>query len=482
MGVVFIHTPMIRRRNPHLFRSLRLSGRILSLLLAGSALSVAPALNAELLWEQPSTELPAWVRSQVIYEVNVRQYSQEGTFAAVEADLPRLEALGVNTLWFMPVHPIGVVNRKGELGSYYSVKDYKGINPEFGTLEDFKRLVAAAHKSDMRVIIDWVGNHTAWDNPLTRTNPEFYIRDAQGSFVPPTGTDWTDVIQLDFAAPGLLDYQVEAMRFWLEEVGIDGFRCDFAVGVPTPFWDELAARLRTVNPEVFLLAEAEKPDHQLKAFDASYGWAMMHAFNDIAQGRHPAYHLDVVLARTDLEFPAGYTLLQLTSNHDENTWNGTVFERLGGGVRTFAVLSMTLDGIPLVYNGQEVGLDRRLLFFEHDPIEWTDTDGFTPFYKKLIDLKTASPALLTGAPTERLHTTKDTSIYSFVRGKSGEPEVLVIANLTARDLVFEIGSERLGGTWTDLFTGETETLTNSEKIALQSWGYKVLVRQGNAHR
>ncbi|MFP4541562.1 MAG: alpha-amylase family glycosyl hydrolase [Opitutales bacterium] len=438
-------------------------------------LGAAPVAS-ELLWTESSTELPAWMRNQTIYEVNVRQYSEAGTFAAVEADLDRLEKLGVGTLWLMPIHPIGEVNRKGSLGSYYSITDYKAVNPEFGTKSDFRSLVDAAHARGMRIILDWVGNHTAWDHPLTETHPEFFMTDAEGNFIPPLGFDWTDVIQIDYENPEVLAYHIEVMRYWVEEFGVDGYRCDYATGIPTDFWNELNAALLKTDPDLFLLAEAEVPSHQLEAFHASYGWAMMHAFNAIAQGQESASHLDDVLAQTGLQFPRGSDFLYLTSNHDENTWLGTVFERLGGGVEVFAVVSFTLDGIPMIYNGQEAGLDKRIEFFERDPIEWREHPLFA-FYQTLVALKRDHSALATGARFERVRSTENDHIYAFLRGEAGAEQILVVTNLTATDTEFGLGHEELAGVWQDAFTGETLELEKSWMTELRSWDYRVLVRQ-----
>lgn len=430
---------------------------------------------SELLWNKSSTALPEWLGNQVIYEINVRQYSDEGSFAAIEADLDRIDSLGINTLWFMPIHSIGEVNRKGLLGSYYAIKDYLEVNPEFGTDEDFRSLVNAAHSKGMHVLLDWVGNHTAWDNPLTKSHPDYYMKDAEGHFVPPTGTDWTDVIQLDFESEGLLEYQIMAMRYWVEEFGVDGYRCDFAIGVPTVFWNQLSAALLESDPDLFLLAEAEESDHQLKAFHASYGWDMMHTFNAVAKGDANANDIDAALTRRGLSFPEGSTFLHMTSNHDENSWNGTVFERLGDGVETFAVLSFLLDGIPLLYNGQEVGLDWRLKFFERDPIHWKDSP-FTSFYKTLIELKTTSSALLVESSLTRIPSTKDTHVYAFVRGDRGDAEVLFVANLSDEEVVVELGSDRLEGNWNNGFTDEMVSFSKNIELDLKPWQYYVLTR------
>ena len=422
---------------------------------------------------QVAVGTPGWIQHAVIYEVNVRQYSAAGDFAAVTADLPRLRQLGVDVLWLMPIHPIGEHNRKGPLGSYYAVRDYNAVNPEFGTEADFRRLVESAHAQGMRVLLDWVGNHTAWDNPLAQTHPEYYLRDAKGSFLPPTGFDWADVIQLDFSNPAVLDCEFSAMAHWVKDFGVDGFRCDYATGVPTVFWEELFARLRRLRPDLFLLAESELPQEQLHAFNASYGFEMAHTFDAVAQGRAGVSHIDDTLAGTRVNFPAGATLIYYTSNHDENSWDGTEFERLGGGTAPFAVLSFMLDGIPLIYDGQEIGLDRRLKFFERDPIGWR-AHPLTQFYQTLCQLKHTHPALRTGVPMRRLATTRNDALYLAEREAEGQ-RVVALLNLTARDVTADAYDGALAGQWRDLFTGEAVTLAAATPLAMPAWQYRVLV-------
>lgn len=424
--------------------------------------------------DQPALGTPAWIRRAVVYEVNTRQYSQAGTFAAVEADLPRLRALGVDVLWFMPIHPIGEHNRKGSLGSPYAVRDYYGINPEFGFAADFKKLTTAAHQQGFHVILDWVGNHTAWDNPLAQQHPDFFVRDAKGAFVPPLGFDWTDVIQLDFGNHAVWDYEYEALAYWIREFGVDGFRCDFATGVPTKFWDEVSARLRKLRPDLFLLAESELPQQQVHAFNASYAFEMMKTFNAVAQGRVDVSHIDDTLAATRAQFPRGSTLLRYTSNHDENSWQGTEFERLGGGAAPFAVLSFVLDGIPLIYNGQEIGLDRRLAFFERDPITWRE-HPLTRFYQTLCNLRHEHPALQTGSAQRRLDTTRNDSLYVLLR-ENGDDRVVALLNLTARDVTADAFDPALAGKWRDAFTNESFESGAHQAVSLQAWRYRVLVR------
>jgi glycosidase len=454
----------------------RIPRLLLSVLLVCAALArpVPAAEPTEVCWGQAATRsLPSWARTGTIYEVNVRQYSEAGTFAAVEADLPRLRDLGVGILWFMPVHPIGEKNRKGGLGSYYAVRDYLAVNPGFGTAADFRRLVGSAHDAGMRVIIDWVGNHTAWDNTLVQSHPDFFMRGHDGNFIPPLGFDWTDVIQLDFGKREVWKYQIDALSFWVREFGVDGFRFDYATGVPTPFWDAMSEALHAARPDIFLLAEAEVPQHQLRAFHASYSFTMMHAYNSIAQGHSGASHVDDVLAQYRVLFPTGAVFINYTTNHDENSWQGTVFERLGGGVRTYAALTFVLDGIPLIYNGQEAGLDKRLLFFERDPIEWR-AHPLADFYRTLTALKRAHPALATGAASFRVPTTKNENVYALVRESDGK-RVAAFFNLTAKDVEFDAAHEKLAGNWREVFTGESATYDGRAHLALRSWEYRVFV-------
>ena len=440
--------------------------------LAIAAVGSPAAETSRTLGHLKAVGTPEWVRNQTVYEVNVRQFSESGTFAAVEAELPRLRELGVGVLWFMPIHPIGNMNRKGPLGSYYSVTDYRGVNPEFGSLDDFKRLVRAAHAAGLKVIMDWVPNHTAWDHVWTTSNPEFYAKDETGTFVPPYGFDWTDVIQLDYTNPALWEAMIADMAFWIVEVGVDGFRCDYAKGVPTEFWDESTARLRGIRPDLFMLSEAEVSQHQAASFNASYSFGMMHVFNEVAAGKEPASKIYDELTRNRVLFPQGSSFLRYTTNHDENSWQGTVFERLGDGVEVFAVLSFVLDGIPLIYNGQEAGLNKRLEFFERDPIQWHPHE-LADFYRTLCSLKSSHPALLTGAPMRRLQTTANESAYVVLR-TSDSGKVVAICNLTDKELTVDMVDASIKGTWTDVFSGEKVGIGVPSSFRLPAWGYLVL--------
>lgn len=454
--------------------------KILAILLLGcSMLLAAPAPEREK--AQPSAHLPAiglpeWARGSTIYEVNVRQYSASGKFTAVTADLPRLKALGVDVLWLMPIHPIGEVNRKGPLGSYYAAKDYLAVNPEFGTEADFRELVTAAHAQGLRVILDWVPNHVSPDNPLTKTHPEFFWRDEKGNLVPPHGTDWTDVVQFDFSAPGLVEYQAGVLLHWVKNLGIDGFRCDVAWGLPTPFWNEVTSRVRAARPDALFLAEAELPQQQVAAFNLSYGFDLHHAMNAVAQGKKSASGLDEAYAKIRAHFPRGYALMVFTSSHDENSWAGTEFDRMGAGYTPFAVLTFLVDGVPMIYNGQEAGLDRRLKFFERDPIVWPKTEHpAARIYQVMTRLRRANPALHTGAPMRRLDTTDNATIYAIERA-AGERKVVGLFNLTAKDAKADLFDPALAGRWTDAFTGETVTLNALTPLELRGWEYRVYTR------
>ncbi len=331
-----------------------------------------------------------WSYNLSIYEVNVRQYTSAGTFNAFETHLDRLKNMGVGILWFMPIHPIGVQNRLGSLGSYYSVKDYYGINPEFGTLDDFKDLVDSIHAKGMYVLIDWVGNHTSWDNTLTVTHPEWYIKDDGGNFTPPPGTGWTDVIQLDYSKPELREYMIDAMKFWITEAGIDGFRCDAVSFMPLDFWSEAITELKNLKPGIFMLAEDDKTQYQSAGFDMSYAWGLLGFGNgiliNIAEGTNNANVLNTYSTQENINYPAPHYRMYFTSNHDENSWYGTVYEDFGDAAEIFAVLTSIFRSMPLIYSGQEAGLDHRLAFFDKDEITW-QPHPFEQIYSTLLYLK-----------------------------------------------------------------------------------------------
>lgn len=414
----------------------------LSLLATAPTLAMTSSHAAD---SPPDMPHVPWSRQAVIYQVNVRQYSTEGTLAAARAELPRLKAMGVDILWLMPIQPIGQVRRKGTLGSYYSIRDYTAVNPEFGTLDDARAFVRAAHAQGMKVILDWVANHTAFDHPWTREHKDWYRRDAHGEIFPVTfnaGTPreehWSDVTQLDYAAPALRDAMIAAMRFWVTEVDLDGFRCDVAGEVPTPFWERARRELDAVKP-MFMLAEADKIELHRAAFDMTYSWDLAQLFERIGQGKAGAAELRQWLAQEPHGYPPSAYRMRFTSNHDFNSWNGTDAELYGDAYLPLAVLTFTLPGMPLVYGGEEARLVKRLEFFEKDPIDWK-TRELQPFYATLAALKHRHPALAAGqyGGAATVLDVGNDQLFAFERRKDAD-RVAVVVNLTAAEQKFQRG-------------------------------------------
>ena len=332
----------------------------------------------------------------VVYEMNVRQYTPEGTFAAAQQQLPRLKELGIDILWLMPIHPIGVKERKGTLGSYYAIADYKAVNPEFGTMEDFERFLAEAHKLGFRVILDCVANHTSPDAKWINECPaDWYVRDSLGNTV--VNYDWYDIAELNYDKWEVWDAMADQMSFWMKK-GIDGFRCDMACEVPLEFWQATISALREKYPDMFMLAEGEEPKlHSLSGFNSSYAWELHHMLNAIARGEKNIPELLAYIEKDAQRHPENAFRLMFTSNHDENSWAGTEFERMGDAAKVMAVLTFTLPGgQPLIYTGQEMGWNKRFEFFEKDPIPAWENNEYTEFYKWLIDVRHSNPALAAG--------------------------------------------------------------------------------------
>ena len=377
-----------------------------------------------------------WTRSANIYEVNLRQYNKEGTFNAFVTHLPTLKKLGVDILWLMPVHPIGERNRKGGMGSYYSVRDYKAVAPEYGSLDDLRQLVKQAHGLGMHVMIDWVGNHTAWDNPWVGAHPEWFKKNAKGEIYGVTFTndagateEWQDVVGLDFKNKELWKGMIDAMAFWVREADIDGFRCDAAGLVPTPFWNQARAELDQIKP-MFMLAEWSEPDLHEQAFDMTYAWDLGTVFKKIGEGKADARDLKAYLQTPSKVYGREAYRMLFTNNHDINSWENTDHKLYGSAFKALAVLSFTLPGMPLIYGGQEAALDKKLEFFEKDPIDWK-TRELTGFYANLIALKKNNPALWNGqyGGTTRVLETGSNQVFAFQR-QAGANLVTVTVNLS----------------------------------------------------
>ncbi len=419
---------------------------------------------------------PEWSKNAVVYEVNVRQYTGEGTLKAFEKHLPRLKELGINVLWFMPVFPIGVVNRKDKLGSYYSVKDFMNVNPEFGTIEDMKSVIDKAHEMGMHVLLDWVPNHSSWDNRLTIDHPEWYAKDSAGNFTPPPGTKWTDVIQLDWKQKGLWDYMTGALKFWVN-LGADGFRVDHPHNTPKEFWEQARTELEKIKP-VLMLAEHEGPGYFMeKGFDMNYSWELYHLMNRIAQRKDSATAIHKYFEKELAVYPDNVYRLLFLTNHDENSWRGTIDSLMGSSQKAFATLTFTARGVPLIYSGQEECLDKKLKFFVKDSIVWARCD-LTGFYEDLIKLKTENKALWNGnfgGPMVILKTKKDNKVFAYYRETDGN-RVLVFLNLTKKDVAFKPVLRDLEGEYNDFFAGTKTKLLAEEAINLEPWGFKVYVK------
>jgi glycosidase len=423
-----------------------------------------------------TANVPEWSKNAVMYEVNVRQYTPEGTFKAFETHLPRLKELGVDILWFMPIYPISEKNRKGKLGSYYSIRDYKAVNPEFGTMEDFKALVTKAHEMGFKVMLDWVGNHSGWDNQWIVDHKDWYSQDSKGNVIPPN-PDWSDVADLNYDNKGLRKGMLDALKFWVKDIQVDGYRCDYAGGVPTDFWESARASLDSIKPVYMLAENQDQMDLLNKAFNVNYGWAFHHLMNEVAQGKKTALDIDSSLVRTERTYKVGTYSLQFLTNHDENSNAGTEFERMGDAAKTMAVLSFTVPGMPLIYTGQEIGMKKRLLFFEKDQIDWSNQE-MQQFYQKLIKLKKDEVPLWNGTAGGKLsllQTSVPAKFLAFSREKDNN-QVVVVFNMSAEPVEATIDLPQAGN-YQEYFSGDLNKLERSTSLKLDKWGYKVFVRK-----
>jgi glycosidase len=383
----------------------------------------------------------AWTRNANLYCINVRQFTAEGTFSAAQTHLERLKAMGVSCIWLLPIHPIGVTERKGSLGSYYAASDYTAINPEFGTLADFKQFVSACHRLEMKLIIDWVANHTAWDHVWVKQHFDWYKHNDKGEIFPVTFTGgeqveyWTDVIALDFEQPALWSGMIDAMKYWVTETNIDGFRCDVAGMVPVPFWQQARRELDVIKP-MFMLAEWHTPQMHDQAFDMTYDTQLFDIFKQIAKGQAGVAALQAWWQTTVAEFNADDYRMTYTANHDTNSWQGSDQELFGPALNALSVLAATLPGMPLIYGGQETGFCKRLEFFEKDPIVWKQYER-SDFYRTLLKLKAHHPALANGNQGGSMvfEETSNPQVVRFRRekpGHSGLVWIKVTVNLSAQ--------------------------------------------------
>ena len=415
----------------------------------------------------------AWTADAVLYQLNTRQFTPEGTFAAAQKQLPRLAAMGVDIIWLMPIHPIGEVNRKGSLGSPYAVRDYRTVNPELGTEADFRAFVEESHRLGLKVILDWVANHSAYDNPLTNSHPEWFTRTPEGALTSPAGTDWSDVADFDYSQAGLRRYMTESLVYWVREFGVDGYRADVAGYVPTDFWDTARAELDKVKP-VFMLAEWEQRDLHARAFDATYGWGWKEAMQRLVKSGEGAGPIRGYYAGQTETWPHAAMRMVYTENHDQNSWDGVASKIYGPAYEAAIALSFVGSGLPLIYNGQEADNDRQLAFFERDPIVWKD-GRHAALFAKLIALKTAMPALHNGrfgAAMVEVPTSANADLYAFTRGAAGE-RVFAVFNLSPRSHSVTFSHTRHHGSYRDALSGEGAAFKGGETLALPAWGFRI---------
>lgn len=422
-------------------------------------------------------EHPEWSRDAVIYQINTRQFTPEGTFAAATRQLPRLKALGVDILWLMPVQEIGIKNRKGKLGSPYSIRDYYSVNAEYGDMDDLKKFIKSAHELGMYVILDWVANHTAWDNPILEKHPDWYQRNWNGDFHSPRWTDWSDVIMLDYSQPGLRKYMTNVMKFWVQEVGMDGFRCDVAGFVPVDFWNTVRAELDAIRP-VFMLAEWETRDLHARAFDMTYAWSWQDTVHKISHGKADVGALGIYHYTDENSWPHDAMRMLFTSNHDKNSWEGTQFELYGDALENAIVLSFVSRGMPLIYNGQEAGNNKRLAFFDKDPIEWQE-HPLEDLFSRLIKLKKSHSTLWNGrwgADMNQVVNSSPAEIFSFVRANDKD-KVFAVFNFSAQRQNVSFSGALYHDDYRDFSSGEDISLSTDSTLELEPWSYRVFTRQ-----
>lgn len=437
----------------------------------------------------------AVLETAVIYEANIRQYSPEGTFNVFTEDIPSLKNLGVKIIWLMPIHPISEVKRKAKgdlsieeiedpeerkkyLGSYYSVANYNAVNPDFGTKDDFRKLVQTAHANGMYVILDWVPNHTGWDHQWITDHPEYYTKNEAGEITDPLNDEgepwgWTDVADLDYNNLEMQQEMISEMSYWISEEGVDGFRCDVAHGVPVSFWEKAIPELRKVKP-IFMLAEAQMPAlTKGDMFEMSYGWKGHHILNAIAQGKQNVADFDSYINEIPQEWESNDILMNFVTNHDENSWAGPVAERMGDAAPALTALTYCMPGMPLIYSGQEYDLDFRLKFFEKDSIPKT-RGTMWPLLEQLGTLKNEHPALNGGktpASYERVETSNE-YILAFKRIQD-DNELIYIANLSGTSAQFTIP---LTGAFTNYMTDLPVTFQEGFQQEYAPWEYVILIK------
>ncbi|MBX7495282.1 alpha-glucosidase C-terminal domain-containing protein [Qipengyuania sp. 6B39] len=465
----------------HKFIAISIALALSSTAQAGTA-QVQPPVAAD--WTPRSVvtiQHPEWSRDAVLYQINTRQFTEEGTFRAAQEQLPRLKELGVDILWLMPIHPIGAENRKGGLGSPYSVKDYYEVNPEFGTKEEFKAFVDAAHRQGFKVILDLVANHTAWDNDLAKQHPDWYEKDWKGDFRPTPWWDWSDIIDLDWSKPGVREHVGGAMEYWVRDFGVDGYRADVAGYVPLDFWETMRARLEAIRP-VFMLGEVQQTAFNHKAFDATYAWDWHNTSKNVAQGKGNATSFYGYYAENESLWPREAMRMTYIENHDSNAWEGTMKENYGPALDAMTALSFTGEGLPLVHNGMEACNAKRLEFFEKDAIDWSQREGCTygALIKDLIAFRKANPVLANGqwgAVMQKIETDRPEQVLAWAR-QDDSNKVVGLFNFSGEPVTLTLQSGLASGTYAEFRGDAAVVLAEGDRLTLPAWGYRLFARAG----
>ena len=420
-----------------------------------------------------------WSYDAIIYEMNIRQLTEEGNFKGAMRHLQHLKTIGVDAVWLMPIYPIGEIDRKGSLGSYYSISDYCAVNPEFGTMEDFDNFVAEAHRLEMKVLLDWVANHTARDAKWLKEKPiNWYERDEQG--VAKIPWDWSDTAKLNYDNKEVWKGEIEAMKFWLKKHNVDGFRCDMAMLVPTPFWQEVRKELTSVKKNIFLLAEAEGSEFFDKAFDACYGWALHHTMVDVAQSKVRVWELRKRIYELLNDFPKSSMHLSFTSNHDENSWSGSEHSRFGNALKAMTAISFVLPkSLPLIYTGQEYGYDHSFAFFDKDTMPQFEENDTTALYRKLCAMKHEYSALNSadaGGSFVEIDNNAPDCLLTFVR-EDAHSRVVVIANLSPYKVFSDFHTGIYAGEYADIINGNKSILYEHTWGDIEPWEIRILAQK-----
>ena len=458
-------------------RKVLFASAALTLLAPGAAAQPTGSASG---WEEERTvtiEHPEWSRDAVLYQINTRHFTPEGTFRAAQQQLPRLKELGVDILWLMPIHPIGAQNRKGTLGSPYSVQDYYAVNPEFGTEDDFRAFVDAAHAQGFKVILDLVANHTAWDNALAKQHPDWYEKDWKGDFRPTPWWDWSDIIDLDWSKPGVREHVGGAMEYWVREFGVDGYRADVAGYVPLDFWETARRRLEAIRP-VFMLGEVQQTAFHHAAFDATYAWDWHNTSKNVAHGKGSATSFYGYYAENESLWPREAMRMTYIENHDSNAWEGTMVENYGPALEAMTALSFAGEGLPLIHNGMEACNAKRLEFFERDPIDWSQGEdcAYGALLKDLIEFRKANPALANGQWGARMHkleTDRPEQVFAWARRSEGNT-VVGLFNFSDEPVTVTPTSALADGRYTAFGSGAPVSIAKGSPITLEAWGYRLL--------